>query len=251
MHRAFWVLILVAASVSAQNYAPYPKPDAGYVSDHAQILDAEEEERIEQWLLAVEKQSGTEIIVVTIPALAAYPGTANESIERFSTALFNRWGVGNRATNDGILFLVALGDRKARIELGDGHPPARDAAAAEIMAGTIVPKFRNGDYAAGITNGVKEIVHQFTPVRITFRWSLVVVPLVALALLAAGVSLVMHGKRGWGWVLIGLALVVIVAFLYALAAAARKRTESSGWAAGGLGGFGGGSSSGRGATGSW
>ena len=251
MRRTFWMLILVTASAWAQNYAPYPQPDAGYVTDHAQILNAQEEERIEQWLLAVEQKSGTEIIVVTIPALAAYPGTANESIEKFSTALFNRWGVGNRATNDGILLLVALGDRKARIELGDGHPPARDAAAAEIMAGTIVPRFRSGDYAAGITNGVKEIVHQFTPVRITFRWSLVILPLVALALLATGVSLVMQGKRGWGWVLIGLALVVIVALLYVLAAVARRRTHSSEWAAGGAGGFGGGFSSGRGATGSW
>ncbi|MGZ8868261.1 MAG: TPM domain-containing protein [Thermoanaerobaculia bacterium] len=251
MFRASWLLILVTATAWAQDYAPYPKPDAGYVTDHAQILNAQEEERIEQWLLDVEKKSGTEIIVVTIPALAAYPGTANESIERFSTALFNRWGVGNRATNDGILLVVALGDRKARIELGDGHPPARDAAAAAIMANTIVPRFRSGDYAAGITNGVTEIVHQFTPVRITFRWSLVVVPLAALALLATGISLVRHGKRGWGWVLIGLALVVIVAFLYVLAAAARRRTRSSGWSAGGLGGFGGGFSSGRGATGSW
>ena len=251
MHRVFWLLLIVAANGWAQDYAPYPKPDAGYVTDLAQILDAKDEERIEQWLIQVEKQSGTEIIVVTIPALAAYPGTANESIETFSTALFNRWGIGNRDTNDGILLLVALGDRKARIELGDGHPPGRDVIASEIMIGTIVPKFRSGDYAGGITDGVKEIVHRFTPVRITFRWSLVLVPLAALALLATGISLMMHGKRGWGWVLIGLALVLIVAFLYILAAAARRRTRSRGWAAGGLGGFGGGFSSGRGATGSW
>ena len=251
MHRMFWLLLVVAANALAQDYAPYPKPDAGYVTDHAHVLDAQEEERIEQWLIEVEKKSGTEIIVVTIPALAAYPGTANESVEAFSTALFNRWGIGNRETNDGVLLLVALGDRKARIELGDGHPPDRDAIAAEIMAGTIVPEFRGGDYAGGITDGVKEIVHRFTPVRITFRWSLVLVPLAALALIATGISLVMQGKRGWGWVLIGLALVLIVAFLYILVAVARQRTRSRGWAPGGVGGFGGGFSSGRGATGSW
>jgi uncharacterized protein len=247
-----WLLaaLLADMSLAVEQYAPYPQPDSGYVTDAARVLSPAEEERIEQWLKKVEDQTGTEIIVVTIGSIADYPGTDNSSIESFAMALFNRWGIGNRPRNDGVLLLVAIRDRKARIELGGGYSRARDRDAERIMRDVIVPRFRKGDYPGGITAGVKAIVAEFTSMRIGIRWDLIVIPIVVIILLATGISLIKNGRRGWGWVFVGLALLLSLVLVYLVVAMSRA-SKSSDWAPGGSGGFGGGFSSGGGATGSW
>lgn len=252
--RCVLVVLLIAAAGAAagENYAPYPQPDAGYVTDLAGVLSEKEEERIEQWLIRVEQRSKSEIIVVTIDSIQNYPGTNNSSIETFATGLFNTWKIGNKAQNNGILLLVAVKDRKARIELGAGFSGSGDAVAAGIMNDTIVPQFRKGNYPGGITDGVKAIVNTLTTARIGVPWRLVAMGVTSAILLMAGVSLLLNGKRGWGWVVIGLALVLLIAAVYILINIAKSgRGRSSSWSAGGLGGFGGGFSSGGGATGSW
>jgi uncharacterized protein len=237
------VLLLLSAAALGQEY---PKPDAGYVTDLAGVLSDAQEERIEQWLLRVETKSRTEIIVVTIPT------TGGATIESYATGLFNAWGIGNMPKNDGILLLIAVGDRRARIELGDGHPVSRDAEANRIMEGTILPRFRSGDYPGGITRGVKAIVNEFTTTRIGVPWRLLLIPAALIACVLIAVSLFRSGKRGWGWVFVGLALVLLALLLRILVEMLRmRRSRSRGWRAGGLGGFGGGFSRGRGATGSW
>ena len=249
--RAMLIVVALAGDASAQSYAPYPQPDAGYVTDRGGALSLQQEERLEQLLRRVETTSGTEIIVVTVSSLADYEGTENATIEAFATALFNRWGIGNTPRNDGVLLLVAMEDRKARIELGAGYPPSRNADAAAIMSDTIVPRFRGGDYAGGITAGTRAIVRDFTTVRVGVPWKLILVPVAIVILLAVGISLVRNGKRGWGWAFVGLALVLVVAILYILVTLARSNRSSRSWRPGGAGGFGGGFSRGGGATGSW
>lgn len=247
------LLLVVSYASAAEDYAPYPQPDAGYVTDHANVLSAEQEERIEQSLHGVELKSGTEIIVMTIQSIRDYAGTENSTIESFATALFNRYGIGNMPANDGILLLVAIRDRKVRIELGGGYTPDRDADAAKIVANEILPEFRAEEYARGITRGVKAIVNEFTSTRIGIPWQMMLIPAVIVILVFTAVSLIMSGKRGWGWVLLGLALVLILGLIVMLIAVSRAlpQQKSSGWSPGGAGGFGGGSSRGGGATGSW
>jgi len=74
---------------------PYPRPDAGYVTDLADMLSRDEEERIERLLWRAEEEKGVEIAVLTIESLQDYPGTANQSIESFATEVFNRYRIGN------------------------------------------------------------------------------------------------------------------------------------------------------------
>ena len=64
-----------------QEYAPYPEPDSGYVTDIADLLSPQEEEQIEQWLWKVEEKTGVEMAVVTIGSIKQYRGSANSSIE--------------------------------------------------------------------------------------------------------------------------------------------------------------------------
>jgi uncharacterized membrane protein YgcG len=151
----------MAEDPMAKSYAPYPAPDEGYVTDIANLLTDEQEKQIEDWLYACEKENGFEIAVVTIGTIKDYPGTDNSSVETFAAGLFNQYGVGNMPKNDGVLLLVAVKDREARIELGDGFGSDRDKDAERIMQTVIVPEFRNGRYDRGILNGTQSILLKF------------------------------------------------------------------------------------------
>ena len=238
---------------SLEDYWPFPDPDAGYVSDHANLLGREKEEEIERWLWQIESRTGVEIIVITIYTLSDYPGTPNANIEEFATALFDRYGIGNMPKNDGVLLLVAVSDRKARIELGAGYGRSNDADARWIMNSVITPKFKNADYAGGITAGVKAMALKFANSRIGLNWPLIILLTAIPTLTLIAISLFISCKRGWGWICLGLLLVVLLAAFYVLRETLKHmpRSNSSSWSSGGLGGFGGGFSGGGGATGSW
>ncbi len=238
---------------SVEDYAPYPQPDSGYVSDHANLLTKEEEEKIERWLWQVEYRSQVEIIVMTINSIKDYPGSKNSSIESFATGLFDTYGIGNMPQNDGVMLLVAKEDRKARIELGAGYGRSRDADAQRIMQKMIVPHFRSDDYVGGITDGTEAIIEEFANMRVGFPWYIVWIIVAAIASLIIGVSLLKNGKRGWGYVFIGIAIVLILLAIFLVVRILQQMpdSDSDSWGSGGLGGFGGGFSGGGGATGSW
>jgi uncharacterized protein len=236
-----------------RSYAPFPAPDSGYVSDHANLLTTDEEERIEHWLWQTESRSGVEIILVVIDSIRHYPATPNESIESFARGLFDAYGVGNMPANDGVLLLVARDDRSARIELGAGYGRRRDDDAQRIMSRVLVPRFRDGDYPGGIRAGTEALAREFAGVRIGPPWVLLGLIATLPILGLTSFSLFKNGKRGWGWVVLGLMAVVILFILFILMKIWRHfpREGSSGWSAGGAGGCGGGSSGGGGATGRW
>lgn len=257
-------LLLLAGAAAAQSeaapperqadYSPYPNPDAGYVTDHAGVMSSEEQERLERWLWQAESRSRTEIIIVVIGSLSDYPGTANGSIEAFARALFDSYGIGNMPANDGVLLLVAIRDRKARIELGAGYDAAADVTARRIMDEEILPAFRKNDYADGIRAGTEAILLEFAGLRVASLWPRILAISAAIMVLALlAFSLFKSGKRGWGWVCVGLIVVLLLWLIWMVTQAIRHMptTSSSGWSSGGIGGFGGGFSGGGGATGSW
>lgn len=73
------------------------------------------------------KKTGIEAVVVTINSIGDYQ-TGDATIEAFATNLFNTWGIGHKKENNGVLILVAVKDRKARIELGKGYGREYDSA---------------------------------------------------------------------------------------------------------------------------
>ncbi len=236
------------------DYAPYPAPDSGYVTDSADLLSRAEEEQIEGWLWETESRTGVEIAVVTIHSIRDYPGSANRSIESFAEGLFNKYGIGNLPQNDGVLLLVAKNDRKARIELGAAYGKTRDSDANRIMQAQIIPYFKEERYAQGIVSGVQGVMREFAGVRVGTNWTfvglLVAFPIVGLIAL----SLFRNGKRGWGWVCVGILFILLLALVKVVHTVSRHMPEGSSdsWSSGGFGGgFGGGFSGGGGATGSW
>lgn len=236
--------------VAAKDYSPFPDPDAGYVTDVANLLSSEQQEQLERWLLTTERSSGVEIVVVTIQSIKDYPGAPNRNIEEFARALFDAYGIGNMPKNNGVLLLVAAGDRQARIELGAGYRDARNRQATRIMRRTIIPRFREGKYAEGVIKGTRALMSEFGGVVLIPRWIRWALMGSIIVLIPVAISLFRNGKRGWGWVVAGLIIVLVLALVWlvrrTLEILPEGHHEPGGWA-----GFGGGFSGGGGATGSW
>ena len=93
-----------------------------------------------------------QVVVVTLPSLQGF------TIEDFGYQLGRHWGIGTKEKDNGVLLIVAPNERKVRIEVGRGlEPLLTDAMSNVIINGAILPRFRSGDYAGGIKEGVKGI----------------------------------------------------------------------------------------------
>jgi uncharacterized protein len=147
--RALAIVLALALPGAARQM---PQPLSPHVSDFAGVLDEAAEARLTAHLQALRADPGVEVAVVTVARLADHGGAA---LEPFATALFNAWGIGDAQANDGVLLLLAVQDRAARIELGAGYPPVWDNRALRVMDALMVPRFADGDYPAGLEAGLQ------------------------------------------------------------------------------------------------
>lgn len=149
---------IVPAPARAAAYPPYtPK----WVHDFADILVDTEEAVVTDKFRTLAAETGVDVAAVTIGSVGDYQPGAN--FEAFATGLFNDWQLGTAGVNDGILLLVAVQDRKVRIELGDGFPPAASQQAAGIID-RMLERFRAGKYGLGIGVGADQIAYTFRSV---------------------------------------------------------------------------------------
>jgi len=125
----------------------------GRVVDDAQLLGPDVEEQLTADLKALEDKSSDQVVVVTLPSLQNY------GIEEFGYQLGRHWGIGTKENDNGVLLIVAPNEHKVRIEVGRGlEPTLTDALSKIIIENAILPRFRTGDYAGGIKDGVRDIV---------------------------------------------------------------------------------------------
>jgi uncharacterized protein len=125
---------------------------SGPVTDAAEILDRQQEEALAVKLRELLRTTGHQMVVVSVRSL---DGT-DEAI--FATRVANRWGIGGKS-GDGVVLLVAPGERKVRIAVGRGlEQVLPDALCQQIMDNRIVPRFRAGDFAGGLNAGVDAVV---------------------------------------------------------------------------------------------
>lgn len=220
----------------------YPKAQNNYVNDFAGVMQAPDVEQLKKTLEKLERDTGIEGTVVTVVSYNYY-GTGEPTIERFTTNLFNHWGVGQKKTNKGFMVLVGVMDRKCRIELGKGFGTGLNAKMKEIIDQKMVPYFRNSDYNRGIYEGtmaVVGVVAKPVPWYQFYMWELIG-GVASCVLLLAGVSLIKSGRRGWGWAIFALAFGLIMSILFSVF---NSKGDSDS--------FGGGSSDGEGgASGDW
>jgi len=123
-----------------------------HVTDLTATLSVSEVTQLEQKLAAFEKAKGSQVAVLIVPT------TQPETIEQYSLRVAETWKLGRQGIDDGILLLIAKNDRTLRIEVGYGVEGALpDAMAKRIIAEIIVPRFKAGNFVAGIDAGIEAI----------------------------------------------------------------------------------------------
>ncbi len=143
------LLMVVATSATALDV---PAP-AGYVQDRAGILRAETVQTLEQFLRKLDSNDSTQIAILTIPSLES------ESLEDYSLAVAESWGIGRKGHDNGALLLIAKQERKVRIEVGYGlEGRLTDLLAGRIIDQEITPRFRSGDFDGGVLAGTQAMV---------------------------------------------------------------------------------------------
>jgi uncharacterized protein len=254
MKRILMALVgLVAAQSAGAQHVSFPvRPAAGiYHVDEAGVLGPGERQEVDRIAAELLAEHDMLLVAVMLPSLASR-GAAGYTIERYATELFNAWGIGSPSRNLGMLLLVSVADRRARIELGADWGLEYDAVAAEIMQTLMVPEFRSARFAEGTLAGARGLDAMARGLALPSprrpRWILPLVGAVMLGVGALSFSLLNSGRSGAAWAILA-ALVAILVLL--LSMIGRAGVVGGGGGGGGGGAFRGGSSRGGGASGSW
>ena len=137
------LVFTLATLASAQNYR-FPEP-GGWVNDFAGIIPYEFESRIKSLAEEVEKKTGVEVTVVTVEHMDGMV------VEEYANRLYEEWGIGKGGEDNGLLMLLAMEERKVRIEVGYGlEGILPDGRVGEILDRYALPDFRDGDYGSGL-----------------------------------------------------------------------------------------------------
>lgn len=144
-----WLALCLVLGLG-QAWAQVPVPVLkSRVTDLTGTLDAASRQSLETRLAQLEQAKGAQLAVLLVPT------TQPETIEQFSLRVAETWKLGRKGVDDGVLLLVAKNDRTLRIEVGYGLEGAiPDAVAKRVIAETITPRFKQGDFPGGIQAGV-------------------------------------------------------------------------------------------------
>jgi uncharacterized protein len=145
----FLGVMLIAPSAWALDVPPL----TGRVVDLAHVLPADVAAALTRDLEAHEMKTSNQVAVLILPSLEGEP------LESFSHRVGTTWKLGQKGTENGVLLVIALRERKVRIEVGYGlEGTLTDLRSAHIIRQEIVPRFRSGDLPGGIAAGVQAIL---------------------------------------------------------------------------------------------
>ena len=239
-----------------------PEKPEGYVTDRAALLSVGPRQTLENQLREFELQTSNQVVVATFPSLEG------ESLEDLSIRIAQKWKIGQKNRDNGVLFLVFKDDRQMRIEVGYGlEGVLTDALSAQIIRNEVMPYFRQEQYEGGVLSGIKAILSatqgEYQPMasaqseggaslfKLIF-WIIGVILVIDLIRYSAYMK-THQGYKGrysfWEW-------FFMFAMLWLILRALLTSRSGSGWSSGrrgGGGGFsgGGGSFGGGGASGRW
>jgi len=242
MRRAavlFVALLAWADATAARAAEPVIPAPTGYVNDRAGVMGGWAE-KTEALCRDIERATGAQVAVLTVKTTEGFPP------QQYAQRVYDRWKIGRKGKDDGVLVLVAVSDRKLWIATGYGVEGALpDGKVGEIRDRHMTPAFRQGRYGEGIHDGVAAIGAVLGGGKLPPARGAV-------------------GRRGLPvpfWLIFLLVPVVILLFRALAGGVAGPRRHGGhyyaggfgggGFGGGGFGGFGGGSSGGGGAGGSW
>jgi uncharacterized protein len=149
-----WIAFVLIAGLAprAPAQVPVPKFEA-LVTDLTGTLTAQQQASLDEKLTAFQARKGAQIAVLMLPT------TAPEDIAQFGIRVAEAWKVGREKPDDGVIFLVAKGDRAMRLEVGRGlEGVLTDALSSRIINDTIAPLFKQGDFYGGINAGLDQVM---------------------------------------------------------------------------------------------
>lgn len=219
------------------------------IHDQANILSPAFVSQLEQQLKLYEDSTSNQIAILIVESLEDYP------IEEYALEVAETWKLGQEDKDNGALLLIALRDRKVRIEVGEGlEGVLPDAVANQIIRNEMAPRFRENDYEGGISASVNAMIkaiggeYQVEQAPVSGRrgrkgsiWFTLIVLIIIILISKMGGGRGNHRRGGWssgaGWYGGGFS----------------GGRGGGGFGGGGFGGFsgGGGGFSGGGSSGSW
>ena len=234
-------LLLLVAVAAALQIPPYSSP----VTDLGGVLDAQQKQQLEEKIINYRAASTNEIGVLIVRDLEG------AGIEDYARDVYAKWGIGKKGKDNGVLFVMSVDDRKARLEVGYGL----EGDLTDLESGRIVSRqspmanaFRSNDYAGGVGAVVDGIIQaiggEYAPPQsrsdkagkpVAFAGVIILAALVMLLrIIGRGIRGGIGGPFGGGW-----------------SSGGFFSGGSSGGGGGGGFSFGGGSSGGGGASGGW
>ncbi len=237
----------------------FPARSSTIVTDYTNTLSSEEKQALENILVDFNDSTSSQVAIVMMSSVGNY------DISDYAVQLYNKWGIGQREENNGILILVVKDDRKVFITTGYGMEGVLpDALCKRIVNNDILPNFKTGNYYEGLFDAVNSIMSivkgEFTAEEymkgrkektpwFVLLMAVVIFSIIILSKIGSTRNYARRNNLGF-WA------------AWALMNAAMNRGRSSGswggfsggsggFGGGGFGGFGGGSSGGGGAGGSW
>jgi len=138
----------VAQDVSFPNYT-------GYVNDFANVIDSQTRQKIESVCTELEKATGAELAVVTVKT------TEHLDSKTYAVKLFEKWGIGKKGKDNGILFLLAVEDRRVEIEVGYGlEGIVNDAQAGQILDEHVIPFLKKSQHSEAMLAGADALANR-------------------------------------------------------------------------------------------
>ena len=132
---------------------PNPRATYSWISDTVDILSDTTEAKLNKMISELEAKNGAEIAIVTVEETSPYP-----SPKAFTTELFNYWGIGKKDVNNGVLYLISVGDRRVEIETGYGLTKILpDETIKNVIDKKITPDYKEGNFDTGTLKGIKFI----------------------------------------------------------------------------------------------
>jgi uncharacterized protein len=255
----FFGFIICVIVAMAQDF---PERSNTLVTDYTNTLSPADKQQLETKLVTYNDSTSTQIAVVILKS------TGNYDINDYGVQLLRKWGIGQKGKNNGVLVLVAIGDRKMSIQTGYGAEGSLpDIVTQDIIQNDLKPHFKQGDYYGGLDAGTNSIIKamkgeykaakkqkQSNSGPAGFIFIVIVVVILILVFRnrgGGGGGRQIIGRRGgaspFWWFLAGNML------------GGGGRSSGGDWggfsggggSGGGFGGFGGGSGGGGGSSGSW
>ncbi|MCX5694646.1 MAG: TPM domain-containing protein [Candidatus Omnitrophica bacterium] len=147
------ILLLVLISGRPVFGADQIPAAVGWVNDFANVISADHNAKLTALIIELREKTGAEIMVITVSSIAPYDE------KEYARLIFDKWKPGKKGRDNGVLVLLAVKERRWRIETGYGlESILPDGKCGEIGRNYMVPYFKEGDYDTGIFYGVGQII---------------------------------------------------------------------------------------------